>query len=123
MFIKYIFHKIQKCAPEFCLIKKSKFESKVNTLCCKDIRIRKLKFVLSVQFLFYSFFLGSPLNSKLYNTKLKKSYYQQAFIVESEIGAGYFGTVYRFAPTLLFSLCFSHCSFALEIILCSSTNF
>ncbi|XP_023331856.1 membrane-associated tyrosine- and threonine-specific cdc2-inhibitory kinase-like [Eurytemora carolleeae] len=38
---------------------------------------------------------GSPLNSKLYDTRLKKSYYQQAFIVESEIGAGYFGTVYR----------------------------
>jgi len=39
--------------------------------------------------------LGTPLNPKVYNTNLKKSYFQQAFSIEAEIGAGYFGTVYK----------------------------
>ncbi len=113
MFIKYIFHEIQKCSGEFA--ESNNQYLKLTQLCCKDISIRKLQIVPSVQFLFKSYFLGSPLNSKLYDTRLKKSYYQQAFIVESEIGAGYFGTVYRFAQTFFFILCFSHCYFALKI--------
>jgi len=38
---------------------------------------------------------GTPLNPKLYDTKIKKSYFHQAFTVESEVGRGYFGTVFR----------------------------
>jgi len=38
---------------------------------------------------------GTPLNPRVYNNNLKKSYFQQAFTVEAKIGAGYFGTVYK----------------------------
>lgn len=38
---------------------------------------------------------GNPFQSKVYDTKKKESYFQQAFIMESEVGAGCFGTVYR----------------------------
>eukprot|EP00088_Acartia_fossae_P008322 TRINITY_DN1396_c0_g1_i13.p1 TRINITY_DN1396_c0_g1~~TRINITY_DN1396_c0_g1_i13.p1 ORF type:complete len:633 (-),score=127.92 TRINITY_DN1396_c0_g1_i13:209-2107(-) len=38
---------------------------------------------------------GTPLNPKVYNTNLKKSYFQQAFTIEAKIGAGYFGTVFK----------------------------
>jgi len=38
---------------------------------------------------------GTPLHSSVYDTKKAQSYFQQAFIVEAEVGAGYFGTVYR----------------------------
>jgi len=38
---------------------------------------------------------GTPLNPKLYDKKLGASYFHQAFKVESEIGRGYFGTVFR----------------------------
>ena len=124
MFIKYIFHEIQKCSGEFA--ESNNQYLRLTQLCCKDISIWKLKIVPSVQFLFKSYFLGSPLNSKLYDTRLKKSYYQQAFIVESEIGAGYFGTVYRFAQTFflffvsLIVILLSRYFFALELIFYSS---
>lgn len=38
---------------------------------------------------------GTPLHSSVYDTKKDQSYFQQAFIIEAEVGAGYFGTVYR----------------------------
>jgi len=38
---------------------------------------------------------GTPLHSAVYDTKKDQSYFQQAFIIEAEVGAGYFGTVYR----------------------------
>ena len=38
---------------------------------------------------------GTPLNPKLYDTRSKQSYFQQAFAFESEVGRGCFGTVYR----------------------------
>jgi len=38
---------------------------------------------------------GTPLHSSVYDTKKAQSYFQQAFLVEAEVGAGYFGTVYR----------------------------
>jgi len=38
---------------------------------------------------------GTPLHSSVYDTKKDQSYFQQAFITEAEVGAGYFGTVYR----------------------------
>jgi len=38
---------------------------------------------------------GTPLHSAVYDTSKKQSYFQQAFQIETEIGAGYFGTVYR----------------------------
>jgi len=37
----------------------------------------------------------TPLHSATYDTKKDQSYFQQAFIIEAEIGAGSFGTVYR----------------------------
>jgi len=38
---------------------------------------------------------GTPLHSSVYDTKKNQPYLQQAFIIEAEVGAGYFGTVYR----------------------------
>jgi len=38
---------------------------------------------------------GTPLHSSVYDNNKKQSYFQQAFQVESEIGEGCFGTVYR----------------------------
>jgi len=38
---------------------------------------------------------GTPLNPRVYNINLKKSYFQQAFTIEAKIGAGYFGTVFK----------------------------
>jgi len=39
--------------------------------------------------------MGTPLHSAVYDTKKDQSYFQQAFAIEAEIGAGYFGMVYR----------------------------
>jgi hypothetical protein len=36
-----------------------------------------------------------PRLTQVYDTKKKESYFEQAFLVESEVGAGCFGTVYR----------------------------
>lgn len=38
---------------------------------------------------------GTPLHSSVYDNNKKQSYFQQAFLIESEIGEGCFGTVYR----------------------------
>jgi len=38
---------------------------------------------------------GTPLQAATYDTAKLESYFEQAFIKEKEIGAGYFGTVYR----------------------------
>lgn len=39
---------------------------------------------------------GTPLpKSSVYDTEKKESYFEQAFLVEEKIGAGYFGTVYK----------------------------
>jgi len=37
----------------------------------------------------------TPLNSSVYDDKKTESYFEQAFVIEKKIGAGYFGTVYR----------------------------
>ena len=33
----------------------------------------------------------SPLNSSVYDNKKSESYFEQAFVIEKKIGAGYFG--------------------------------